>query len=54
VYAKINWKKETRKMNYRELMIINFSKDPRKCLKCGQLMELWHRKYGYMQDMGTY
>lgn len=31
---KINWKKETRKMIYRKLMIINFSKDPRKCLKC--------------------
>ncbi len=44
-------------MTYRELMIINFSKDPRKCLKCGQLMELWqiwHRKYGYIYDMGTY
>ncbi|MCB2301095.1 transposase zinc-binding domain-containing protein [Clostridium tagluense] len=27
------------------------------CLKCGQLMELWqiwHRKYGYIYDMGTY
>lgn len=44
-------------MSYRELMIINFSKDPRKSLKCGQLMELWqiwHRKYGYIYDMGTY
>jgi hypothetical protein len=54
---KINWKKEIRKMKYRELMIINFSKDPRKCSKCGQLMELfqiWHRKYGYIYDMGTY
>ena len=54
---KINWKKETRKTSYRELMIINFSKDPRKCLKCGQLMELWqiwHRKYGYIYDMGMY
>ena len=54
---KINWKKETRKMNYRELMISNFSKDPMKCLKCGELMELWqiwHRKYGYIYDMGTY
>lgn len=54
---KINWKKETRKMNYRELMIANFSKDPIKCLKCGEIMELWqiwHRKYGYIYDMGTY
>jgi hypothetical protein len=44
-------------MKYRELMIINFSKDPGKCSKCGQLMELfqiWHRKYGYIYDMGTY
>jgi hypothetical protein len=54
---KINWKKEIRKMKYRELMIINFSKDPGKCSKCGQLMELfqiWHRKYGYIYDMETY
>ena len=54
---KTNWKKEIRKMTYRELMIINFSKDPRKCLKCGQQMELWqiwYRKYGYIYDMGTY
>jgi len=45
------WKKETKKLTYRELMIKNFSKDPHKCSKCGALMELWEiwqRKYGYI------
>jgi len=43
------YRKETKKLTYRELMIRNFSKDPCKCNKCGELMELWqvwHRKYG--------
>jgi len=51
---KINWKKERRKMHYRELMIINGSKDPSQCSKCGELWQVWHRKYGYIYDMGTY
>lgn len=52
---KINWEKGARKINYKELMIINSFKDPKKCSKCDQLMELWqiwHRKYGYI--WGTY
>jgi len=50
---KINWKKETKKMTYRELMIKSFSKDPLKC--CGEKMELWEiwqRKYGYIYEYG--
>jgi len=48
------WKKETKKLTYRELMINNFSKDPLKCRKCGtqmELWEIWHKKYGYIYDL---
>jgi hypothetical protein len=51
------WKKETKKLTYRELMIRTFSRDPYKCKKCGELMELWEiwqRKYGYIYDLGKY
>lgn len=46
-----------RKLTYRELMIINFSKDPLKCRKCGgdmKLLEIWHEKYGYIYALGKY
>lgn len=49
------WRKETKKMTYRELMIINFSKDPHKCKKCGEIMELWEiwqKKYGCIYEFG--
>jgi hypothetical protein len=50
-------KRTSRKLTYRELMIKNFSKDPLKCKKCGNIMELWeiwHEKYGYIYDLGKY
>jgi len=49
------WKKETKKLTYRELMIRTFSRDPYKCKKCGELMELWEiwqRKYGCIYNFG--
>lgn len=49
------WKKETKKLTYRQLMIRTFSKDPHKCKNCGELMELWEiwqRKYGYIYELG--
>ncbi len=49
------WKKEPKKLTYRELMIRNFSKDPFRCKKCGEIMELWEiwqRKYGYIYELG--
>jgi hypothetical protein len=51
------WKKKSQKLTYRELMIRNFSKDPLKCRRCGGVMELWeiwHKKYGYIYDLGKY
>jgi hypothetical protein len=52
---KKNWKKETKKLTYREMMIRNFSRDPYKCKNCGEEMELWEiwqRKYGYIYEFG--
>jgi Putative transposase/Transposase zinc-binding domain len=49
------WKKKSKKLSYRELMIRNFSKDPLECKRCGVIMELWeiwHHKYGYIYDLG--
>jgi hypothetical protein len=45
------------KLTYRELVIKNFSEDPLKCKKCGNIMELWeiwHEKYGYIYDLSKY
>jgi len=51
------WKKTFKKLTYRELMILNFSKDPYQCRKCGQMMELWEiwkKEYGYIYDLAKY
>ncbi|WP_094551362.1 transposase [Petroclostridium xylanilyticum] len=47
------WDTKDRALTWRALMINNFSKDPLKCKKCGETMdlwEIWHYKYGYIYD----
>lgn len=42
-------------LSWRERMIENFSVDPLKCKKCGEVMELfeiWHPEYGYLYEYG--
>lgn len=48
------WKTKDKPIKWREMMINSFSKDPLKCKKCGEIMELWeiwHHEYGYIYEL---